>query len=163
MVFINDHKNKNTPLPKSQKGLVLFIAKLCALFLCLPSIAASDAVLIYHQGLKSEDLSTESLVRVYAMQKRVWSDGTPVKAYTLPSKDSAHKDFANHYLHMHPYQLERLWHRLVFSGTSSIPERTSSVTEMIDKVGGTPGAVGYIDKSLAYLIDGSEAVRVEYE
>lgn len=92
------------------------------------------------------------------MQKRVWSDNTPIRVFTLPNSSPLHRAFVNDYLRMQPYQLDRLWHRLVFSGTGSTPEQVSSVEEMLEKVKTTPGAIGYIDSSMADRVD--QAMKV---
>ena len=119
----------------------------------LPLQALARPLLIHHPNLQGENFSTNSLVRIYAMQKRVWSDNTPVRVFTLPNNSPLHKAFVNDYLRMQPYQLDRLWHRLVFSGTGSTPEEVSSVEEMLEKVKTTPGAIGYVDSAMADRVD----------
>ncbi len=115
--------------------------------LFISEVNAEQAILIHHPELQNEDFSKQSLVRIYAMKKRYWSDGTPVTVFTLASDNNTHKSFVTHYLRMQPYQLKRLWHRLVFSGTGSIPQEVSSKDIMLEKVKSTPGAIGYIDHS----------------
>lgn len=112
-------------------------------------------MVIHHPDLQGENFSTRSLVRIYAMQKRVWSDSTPVRVFTLPNDSPLYRGFVHEYLRMQPYQLERLWHRLVFSGTGTTPEEVSSVREMLQKVRETPGAVGYVDSAIADQVDHS--------
>lgn len=97
------------------------------------------------------------------MQKRVWSDNTPIKVFTLPNDSESYKEFVNEYLRMQPYQLDRLWNRLVFSGTGSKPEEVSNAEEMIEKVKETPGAIGYIDSSYVERIDKSRITVVTHE
>ncbi|MYM63625.1 hypothetical protein [Pseudomaricurvus sp. HS19] len=122
---------------------------LLTLFCCLslPLAGRAAVYVIHHPDLASEDFSSRNLVRIYAMQKRVWSDGTPVTVYTLPKTSPTHRAFVTGYLRMQPYQLDRLWHRTVFSGTGVMPEEVSSVDEMLRRVAATPGAVGYISRS----------------
>ncbi len=115
--------------------------------LSLPLAGQAAVYVIHHPDLNSEDFSSANLVRIYAMQKRVWSDGTPVKVYTLPKTSPEHRAFVTGYLRMQPYQLDRLWHRTVFSGTGVMPEELHSAEEMLKRVASTPGAVGYISRS----------------
>lgn len=132
----------------------LFSLAAIALAWLLPVSSVSSApIIIHHPNLQGEDFSPSSLIRIYAMQKRVWSDKTAIKVFTLPKNNEIHKEFVNKYLLMQPYQLDRLWHRLVFSGTGSIPEELSSIEEMIEIIGTTPGAIGYVDDSLAQQIN----------
>lgn len=136
---------------------------LIAFFVCYPVQANSKPVVIYHSGISSEELSRNSLVRLYGMQKKVWQDGSPVKVFILPKNSSVHKKFVLTYLRMQPYQLNRLWHRLLFSGTGSVPEEVSSIEEIIEKVNSTPGAVGYIDDSSLSKINNLMIRSADYE
>ena len=119
----------------------------------------AEPILIHSPDLQGEDFSNTSLLRIYAMQKRLWSDNTPVRVFTLPNGSDIHKKFVAKYLHMQSYQLDRLWHRLLFSGTGSIPEEVSSMEQMIEKVKNTPGAIGYIDSEYADQL--SNAMKTE--
>lgn len=120
-------------------------------------------VLIHNPQLQGENFSTSSLVRIYAMQKRVWSDNTPVKVFILPKDSPLHKEFVNTYLRMQPYQLDRLWNRLVFSGTGTRPEEVTSLDEMLEKVKTTPGAIGYIDSAILDRVDESMLTGTSHE
>lgn len=117
--------------------------------------------LIHHPQLQRETFSTSELVRIYAMQKRVWSDNTPVKVFVLPNNSSVHKAFVKDVLKMQPYQLDRLWHRLVFSGTGTKPQEVQTVEKMLEKVRTTPGAIGYIDSSMLDQVDASMTTGIE--
>ena len=122
------------------------------------SLASADPIVICHPNLKNEDLSNQLLLRIYAMQKRVWSDNTPVRVYTFSNDNKVHKDFVNTFLRMQPYQLDRLWHRLVFSGTGKPPEVVASIKEMMDVVRTQPGSIGYIDSR--YLDESDKSLMV---
>ena len=142
-------------MPKLRDGDLLVAMRRILLWTLFPGLSIASPVLIHHPQLTNEDFSTSSLVRIYAMQKRVWSDSTPIKVFTLSNTSALHKDFVHKYLRMQPYQLDRLWHRLVFSGTGTTPVEVFSIEEMIEKVKNTPGAVGYVDSTDADGIDKS--------
>lgn len=137
---------------------------ICFLLISLsPCVLSADPVLIHHPQLQGEDFSTNSLLRIYAIQKKIWSDGTPVKVFALPNSSNVHKQFVKEYLRMQPYQLSRLWHRLVFSGTGSIPVEISSDRLMLEKVKNTVGAIGYVDSSIVDQIDQSMMSGASHE
>jgi ABC-type phosphate transport system substrate-binding protein len=48
---------------------------------------------------------------------------------------------------MQPFQLNRLWNRLVFSGVGVAPTELVSQHEMVAKVRNTVGAIGYVDEA----------------
>ena len=112
------------------------------------ALAETPVVMIKHPGQSQESLTTSVAQRVYAMKKKVWSDGTPVVVYTLPSSSPVHRDFVQTFLKMKPHQLQRLWHRLVFSGKGDKPHLVHTMEEMLQKVEATPGAIGYTDQQL---------------
>ena len=105
----------------------------------------ADPVIIHHPDLKDEDFTRASLVRIYAMQKKMWSNGIPIKVYMFANSNPIHKQFVLTHLKMQPYQLNRLWHRLLFSGTGAIPQEVASIELMLENIKSTPGAIGYID------------------
>lgn len=97
------------------------------------------------------------------MQKRVWSNSTPVRVFALPNDNPLHKEFVHNYLRMQPYQLDRLWYRLIFSGTGARPEEVTSVEEMLERVRTTPGAIGYVDSSIIEQVDQSMMTVTAHE
>lgn len=139
------------------------LAVSCIFWLLMPGLLTADPILIHHPQLQGEDFSTSSLVRIYAMQKKTWSDGKQVKVFTLPNSSDTHKDFVTTYLRMQPYQLNRLWHRLVFSGTGTIPQEIATVEEMLETIKTTPGAIGYVDSTYADRIDTSMMTGTSHE
>jgi len=134
-------------MPRPNSTALRWLVLTLWLFTAGASPSSAETVLILHPGLESEDLSANGLLRVYAMKKRTWSDGTPIVVYTLPNKSEVHRDFVNSYLKMQPHHLNRLWHKLVFSGTGTRPEVVNSPEEMLEMVAKTPGAIGYLDSA----------------
>lgn len=161
-IFLSGLANTSTMFFQIRRLTTLLSGWVIAL-VCLTSQAAAEPVLIHHPDLKGESLTTPTLVRVYAMQKRVWSDSTPVKVFTLPNDNPLHKAFVHNYLRMQPYQLDRLWYRLIFSGTGARPEEVSSIDEMLERVRTTPGAIGYVDSSIIEQVDTSMMTVTTHE
>lgn len=82
---------------------------------------------------------------------RNWPDNTPVTVFVLANDAPIHTTFCKEVLNMFPHQLQRAWDRLVYSGTGQAPIIVNSLEEMAEKIGNTPGAVGYMDRA---FIDG---------
>ena len=59
----------------------------------------------------------------------------------------SHRKFCLSVLNIFPYQLQRVWDVLVFSGTGQSPTVVKTEQEMITRVKSTPGAIGYISES----------------
>jgi ABC-type phosphate transport system substrate-binding protein len=118
-----------------------------AMFTPMPVFA--DTVVIRHPSVNGQELSRDSLVRIYAMKKRAWNDGSPITVYILSKNSQAHRSFVTGQLKMQPFHLNRLWNRMIFSGVGTPPIELSSQTEMLNKIRNTPGAIGYVDKEFA--------------
>ncbi|MEH6578566.1 MAG: hypothetical protein V7731_16005 [Amphritea sp.] len=73
-----------------------------------------------------------------------WPDGSRIRVFVLPTEHPTHRSFSIDTLNTYPYQLERAWKRLTFSGTGRAPMQLDSEQEMIKTVHSTPGSIGYI-------------------
>ncbi len=126
---------------------------LCSIILFYATKTLASPVLVYHPSVQIDNISKESLVRIYAMKQRNWADGSPVVVLILPKKNKTHKSFVNKFLKMHPHQLNRLWNRIIFSGVGLPPQEVSSEEDMLKKIAATPGSIGYIEKSTLQTLD----------
>jgi hypothetical protein len=106
----------------------------------LPAAQATDS---------REYLSPNSLRAVFGMRLRTWPDGQQIRVFVLEDEHPVHKRFTKTYLSIFPYQLRRLWDRLVYSGTGQAPNRVGSQEEMRAAVAETPGAIGYVESDRA--------------
>ena len=86
------------------------------------------------------------------MRLRNWPDQTPVRVFVLRDDNPTHSLFSKQILNIYPHQLRLAWDRLVFSGTGQAPTEVSSEAEMRERVAKTPGAIGYLPRS---MINGS--------
>ena len=111
------------------------------------SISYAGTVVIVNPSVKTKEISTQMLGRIYAMQIKNWNDGQPVKVFTFPSNSKFHHQFVITQMKIQPHQLERFWNRLIFTGTDRTPAVVSNTQEMIQKVKQTPGAIGYVSDS----------------
>lgn len=90
-------------------------------------------------------MTDSKLRRIYTMKVRRWPDHQPIQLFVYPSNSRAHNLFTKRVLKMFPYQLDRIWNKLAFSGTGVLPTEVSTQEEMIHMVSTTPGAIGYIE------------------
>jgi hypothetical protein len=93
-------------------------------------------------------LSTAQLRRIYSMRQVHWKNGTPIVVFVLASKDPLHQKFCKEQLRLFPYQLDRIWHKLTFSGYGVAPIQVANESELIKAVRSTKGAVGYVENLL---------------
>jgi len=100
---------------------------------------------IAHPSLSSSELTDSKLRRIYTMKIRHWPDQQPIQLFVFPSDSHLHNDFTKRVLKMFPYQLDRIWNKLAFSGAGVMPTEVATEEEMIRLVNTTPGAIGYIE------------------
>ncbi|MFT5758302.1 MAG: ABC-type phosphate transport system substrate-binding protein [Alteromonadaceae bacterium] len=100
---------------------------------------------ISHQSVDVQSLSTSQLRRIYTMRQLQWPNNMRIKVYILPSNNLTHKKFCKENLRIFPYQLDRIWNNLTFSGLGVAPTLVKSEEELLEIVSRTPGAIGYID------------------
>ncbi len=91
-----------------------------------------------HQQIKS----------IYLGQQTHWSNGKIIKLFKLPSKHKTHNHFVKNTLGLYPYQFNRRWQKLVFSGVALKPNEVKTEQELLDAVANTPGAIGYIKNKI---------------
>ena len=123
------------------------IIRAVCLSVCLCPIygwAESSISVIAHPEVAVQSLSRDSVWSIFGMRTRVWPNGQKIKVFVLDTDHPVHRQFTTDVLGTYPYQLNRIWKRLVFSGTGRAPVTCSSLEEMTLKVRSTPGAIGYI-------------------
>lgn len=116
------------------------------LLLCwTPSVPAQQVIV--NQSVPLQFVAKSTLRAIFGMRLRNWPDNTPITVFVLTNDQPVHVAFSKNVLNMFPHQLQRAWDRLVYSGTGQAPVVVSSLQEMAEKVGATPGAVGYMDQA----------------
>ena len=90
-------------------------------------------------------LSVTQLRRIYSMRQLHWQNGTPIVVYVLASNNPLHQQFCKQQLRLFPYQLDRIWNKLTFSGYGVAPIEVATQQELIKAVKLTKGAIGYVD------------------
>jgi len=124
------------------------ISKLWLLcFLLIASFNAYSIDIITHPSVKTKSLTTAQLRRIYSMRQLFWHSGSPIVVFVLPSKHKLHQKFTKKMLRMFPYQLDRIWNKLTYSGVGTAPIVVDNAHALIDAVMKTTGAIGYIEKA----------------
>jgi hypothetical protein len=114
-------------------------------FVAVPDVSPSVDVIV-SPSLSSTKLDRGLLRAVFTMRLRQWPDGSAVRVFVLPDNDPLSDQFYRERLGMYSYVLRRAWDRMVFTGTGLAPTVVQTEREMIERVRGTPGAIGYVSK-----------------
>jgi ABC-type phosphate transport system substrate-binding protein len=102
--------------------------------------------IIVHPSVSEKNLTISQLRRIYTMRQTQWPDRHQIVVFVLPRQHTLHQQFSKERLQIFPYQLERIWNKLTYSGLGVAPIVVSTPEALIDAVIKTPGSIGYADK-----------------
>lgn len=119
--------------------LLIFNVSLC--------FSDDQPIIIVNPEAQVQNLSQHNLLRIYTMQQKRWPNGKKIKVFTLSLVNKTHQRFVKQILKSQPYQLERHWKRLLFSGIGKTPLAINDEQKMLEQVKSTPGAIGYLSHS----------------
>ncbi|WP_438865517.1 substrate-binding domain-containing protein [Neptunicella sp.] len=125
--------------------MIIFLLGIVLVSHPLPSISQpSNQVFVgVNPSVSVKQLSIAQLRRIFTMRQNNWPNGDPITVFVLNTNNSYHQYFTKSVLDLFPYQLERLWNKLVYSGQGERPIMVSDMLEMQQRVANTPGAIGY--------------------
>ena len=124
---------------------ILFIS-FCSLLSVAFSVDSQAPVVqvVVNPSVETQDISVEQIRRIFSMRQTVWSNGQAITVYVLSNQHQTHQSFSTKVLGMFPYQLDRIWNKLVYSGLGEEPIKVQSEQEMLERVSQKPGAIGYV-------------------
>lgn len=134
------------------KGLISRLARITLLLLTLlvqHNVYAdeSSVYVVAHTSANIAKLSSAQLRKIISMRQTVWPNGQPIVVYILDPQSPVHQRLCKNYLKMFPYQIERLWEKLAYSGLGEKPIVVENEQEMLELIANTPGAIGYVSNS----------------
>lgn len=115
-----------------------------AAILFLLSTATYAVDVIVNSSLDISTTTQSQLRSIFTMKVKRWNNNTPVKVFIMGGDSELHRKFCLQTLEVFPYQLQRIWDVMLFSGTGTIPVEVKDEAAMLEKVSNTPGAIGYI-------------------
>ncbi|WP_157470895.1 hypothetical protein [Colwellia sp. PAMC 20917] len=129
------------------KDLVIsqILIRLMVLVIFIGSPATHAVEVITNITTDTVSITTTQLRRIYSMRQTKWANGLPITIFVLSSTNPTHQKFCKDTLRLFPYQLDRIWDKLTFSGMGISPTVVLSEEELIEAVKSTTGAIGYIE------------------
>lgn len=125
---------------------VSFIGLLLVINLALSTAycAEKNIRIIANQSVDIDRLDNDQVKRIFTMYQTNWPNAQPIVVFVLANQNGTHQLFSREILGVFPYQLERIWNKLIFSGLGEGPIRVQTESEMLAKVKQQPGAIGYV-------------------
>ncbi|MEW6982982.1 hypothetical protein AAD001_10070 [Colwelliaceae bacterium 6471] len=112
----------------------------------IPFTSVKAVEVIVHPSVDTQHLSSSQIRRIFTMRNKQWNNAQPIKVFVLANSSNTHKEFCIQKLEVFPYQLDKIWGKLLFSGLGEPPMVVNNVEQMIELVAKTPGSIGYVDK-----------------
>ncbi len=126
------------------KKLVILVFTLLCCHNVLAVETSATPLVVVHSDVPVDMLSQAQLRSIFLKRQVIWPDGVAIKVFILPVKSVMHRQFSQSHLQMFPYQLDRAWQKLTFSGIGTPPAEVNSAAEMLKLLQSTPGAIGYL-------------------
>lgn len=147
-------------LSKRYLAILLFVLIGLVVLTPFPVIGQAPNVhVIANVSVALDELSTSQVRRIFSMRQTFWPDQQAIVVYVLNKEHVIHQSFSKHVLGMFPYQLERTWNKLVYSGLGNKPIIVSSEQEMLEEIRQQPGSIGYVTNSV--IGEGIKLVAVD--
>lgn len=129
-----------------QSGMSRALLLVLFTLVCWPARAADTVInILANETVNTEALSPAQVRLIFAGRTQFWPNGERVKVFVLPASSPTHTDFCRSALQIYPYQLERIWQRITYSGQGDAPVVVASIEDMVAKVAATPGSIGYVN------------------
>lgn len=122
------------------------ITLLLGLSLTFFSVPSKAVTIIANTSIADSVLNKKSLRRIFIMRQTKWSSGEPIKVFVMKQNSDSHQAFCKSTLGLFPYQLERQWNKLVYSGLGEAPFVVDDDEHMLEQIASTPGAIGYVEE-----------------
>lgn len=127
--------------------MVTRIVWLCfVLSLWQPMTLQAAPQIIVHPSVAVEKLSVAQLRSIFLMRQLQWPNGAPIRVFVLTTQSAGHQQFSKECLQLFPYQVERVWQKLTYSGIATPPTELSSDMAMLEMISTMPGAIGYVEQ-----------------
>lgn len=124
------------------KKTILFIV----VYVCVCAVAAQagTVIVIGNKGVGLSSVSRVEIQQIFLGKAITWSDGKKVTP-VIQNAGRVQEGFLKNFLGKTPAQFDTFWKQAIFTGTGRPPKSVASDADVVQFVGSTDGAVGYID------------------
>lgn len=119
---------------------------LSVLLLCLAATATAsgwDYDVITHPSETDYVIHRQNVRYMFSLNQQRWSTGKPVKVVLLPWYSIEHREFVRDVLGVSPIRFRAVVEKRVARGLATGFHQVNSVSEMLEYVKNTDGAIGY--------------------
>ena len=112
-----------------------------------PTALSAEVAVIAHPSVPAQDISRAQLLDLYMGDVKEWDNGEPIILIDLKPRTDIKQTFYD-FLGKSASRMKSVWMKQMLTGEGRPPEAMSTQEDLLEKVASTPGAIGYIDKTL---------------
>ncbi len=127
-----------------RQRLVLFAAAWAAAALTVSARHALDFKVVVAADHPADAISRDRLAEVFRLEIETWEDGTPVRPIDQVPESPVRAAFTEAVFGHSVSALQSSWSRMDFSGRRAPPPEVGSDEEVLARIDGDAGAVGYV-------------------
>jgi ABC-type phosphate transport system substrate-binding protein len=127
---------------------ILWFAAATIIALGSASVAKAQVAVIANPSVTENSLDANTLLSIYMLNKRNWSDGSRIVVFDLKDDLPSKSKFYGR-LGKSPKAMKQTWLRLKLTGEAQPPRTAGTEESMAAMVASTPGAIGYCDAGKA--------------
>lgn len=118
------------------------------LYTCNLQAKEMDISVIFHPDITQQTISQAEARQIFSARQQHWEDGSKIHVFVLNTDTALHQQFCQQVLQIFPYQLERIWNQITYSGQGDPPHIVKSPQALVQAVYTTPGAIGYASQKM---------------
>lgn len=122
----------------------IFLILLCLYYLLSSTSFAENKVVIIIASDNVEKISLETVSNLYSFRQRFISNSQRIKLTYLPLSSEDTVMFTQKVFNYYPYQLKRIWDRLIFSGKASPPKLFEEEKTLLEFIKSNNNIIGYL-------------------
>ncbi len=123
--------------------LVIFCLTFSALMIINPDKAQSETIYVFaNKNVADSALSQADIQNIYLGKKDKWDNNQGIN-FTALSQGNCYEAFIREFVGRTPFQFQNYWKKQIFTGKGQPPRGFDSVTELVDYVSRTTGAIGF--------------------
>ena len=111
--------------------------------------AEAQFVVVVNAQASVEEVSSKDLSKIFQKKSRRLPDGTDAVPVDLDKSSSVREAFSQAVHGRGVNAIEAFWQQQIFAGKDVPPEALANDAAVLDFVGSTPGAIGYVSEGAA--------------
>lgn len=111
------------------------------------STVNAQVTIIANNSVSVSSINKSELLDIYSLSIKNWDNDDKIIVLDLKSDNDVKAKFYNH-LGKSNSALKKVWMRAQLTGEGFAPDAMNSEEEILKKVAATPGAIGYVRKSI---------------